>query len=182
MNNKPPSQNSEEYACANCFEEINEGEYKTFGVCDKCWDKNYPAKKPELIVTSSGKEELRKKFTEQVIVKKWEEANRFWKNGVNPSAYKIGADAAFDFFWSEIEVRNKELIKRDLKNFYQMESIDNHHEAVKAVLQRNSELQSEITRLQAELKVADEVIHYSGRDHSKYEEALERYQQLKSRI
>jgi Zn finger protein HypA/HybF involved in hydrogenase expression len=57
-----PEQKPEKYACADCFEEINEGEYKTFGVCDKCWDKNYQTKKPEDIVASSGKEELLKEY------------------------------------------------------------------------------------------------------------------------
>ena len=27
------------FFCKDCGTEINEGEYKTFGVCDNCWDK-----------------------------------------------------------------------------------------------------------------------------------------------
>ena len=27
-----------EYKCGDCGTEINEGEYKTFGICDDCWD------------------------------------------------------------------------------------------------------------------------------------------------
>ena len=27
------------FACADCDTAINEGEFKTFGVCDVCWDK-----------------------------------------------------------------------------------------------------------------------------------------------
>jgi len=32
------------YLCRECSADINEGEYKTFGVCDDCWDKAYPKK------------------------------------------------------------------------------------------------------------------------------------------
>jgi len=30
------------YKCIDCGTEINEGEYKTFGVCDNCWNKAHP--------------------------------------------------------------------------------------------------------------------------------------------
>jgi len=30
------------FFCKDCGTEINEGEYKTFGVCDNCWDKVHP--------------------------------------------------------------------------------------------------------------------------------------------
>lgn len=32
------------YKCCNCGIEINEGEYKTFGICDSCWGKKYSKK------------------------------------------------------------------------------------------------------------------------------------------
>lgn len=36
-----------DYKCRDCGKEINEGEYKTFGVCDDCWDKAYPQNLPK---------------------------------------------------------------------------------------------------------------------------------------
>lgn len=33
---------AKEYKCDDCGAGINEGEFKTFGVCDECWDKANP--------------------------------------------------------------------------------------------------------------------------------------------
>ena len=30
--------------CRDCGIKINEGEFKTFGICDNCWEKIYPPK------------------------------------------------------------------------------------------------------------------------------------------
>ncbi len=34
---------SDKYKCSDCGCDLNEGEGKTFTVCDSCWDKNYQA-------------------------------------------------------------------------------------------------------------------------------------------
>ena len=41
--------------CADCGTALNEGEAKTFTVCDSCWDKAYP--KPTTTVTSEAREQ-----------------------------------------------------------------------------------------------------------------------------
>jgi NADH pyrophosphatase NudC (nudix superfamily) len=33
---------AEDKTCADCGCDLNEGEAKTFTVCDDCWDKHYP--------------------------------------------------------------------------------------------------------------------------------------------
>lgn len=120
------------------------------------------------------KEELKKKFIEEVITKKWEEANRFWKEGVNPSAYKIGADAAFNFFMQEIEALEKENEK--IRNF-NITQDGRWREKVET-------LEAKLKSQEAIILAADEVIENSNahsRFSKEYYATLEKYTSLKEK-
>lgn len=76
------------------------------GICTDCMARLY--EKPRNIKTASLNP-LKDEFTEIVLTKKYDEANNFWKNGVNPSAYKIGAEAAFNWAEEKIDLQNQKI-------------------------------------------------------------------------
>lgn len=72
------------YKCKDCGTEINEGEYKIFGVCDDCWHKVYPRKCSEA-TTKDVLCEVHSMLDEAMglLMNHDEHNDKFWKEEYN---------------------------------------------------------------------------------------------------
>ncbi len=70
---------------------------------------------PEQSAIDQAKKALYREY-EIYMQKQWEEANAFFKHGVNPSAYECAIKPAFDFFFKIIESQDQAIADEEQTN------------------------------------------------------------------